>query len=161
MFNFINSVKKLAGLSKKDNKQPQSTPEESKKALSAKIDKISGLLNDLTGQVVNEYKTIREKSKNLSETNLKLGMKYLEEGNLSEAIFRFKITKKFWPDNYEAQYQLIICLVLDEQFEEAEKLMNELSAKSPEYKTKIEQNFGAREQSSEEVRQENGLSENT
>lgn len=141
MFNIFKSVKKLVG-SGKDLGKDQDQSTEDKNILSEKIGKLSNLFDDGLNYVVSEYTSIKEKSKDLSATNLNLGMKYLEEGNINEAIFRFKITKKFWPDNYEAWYQLIICLILKEKFEEAEKLMRELSEKSPEYKAKIEEKFG-------------------
>ena len=83
----------------------------------------------------------KKKIQDLSKTNYNLGIKHLEEGNLKEAIFRFKITKKFWPHNYEAYYELIYCLILENEFEEAQKVIDELLEKSPDYKERIDQLF--------------------
>ncbi|MFT7098836.1 MAG: tetratricopeptide (TPR) repeat protein [Rickettsiales bacterium] len=99
--------------------------------------KISGAVDNFFSKAVEEFGSIMEKSKDLSSTNYNLGMKYLDEGNIKEAIFRFKITKKFWPDNHEAYYQLIVCFVLQGKTEKAKKVADELLKIAPQYRGKI------------------------
>jgi len=141
MFDIIRSIKKITGLHKKEpveNKEPKVSTAQS---LERKIDKISHFMDNLFSWAVVEYQTIKNKSKDLSKTNYELGIKHLENGNLREAIFRFKITKKFWPENYEAYYELIYCLIMEGDFEEAQKVIEELLEKRPDYKEKIDQLF--------------------
>ncbi|MFT5703001.1 MAG: tetratricopeptide (TPR) repeat protein [Rickettsiales bacterium] len=135
MLNILKSVKKFAGFDKKT--EPVKT-QSSKEIIGNKINKISDFFGSSLDNAVEEFKNIRAKSKNLYTTNYDLGSKYLEEGNLKEAIFRFRITKKLFPKKYEAHYQLIICLVLNGNFNKAEKLMIELLEEAPEYKEKID-----------------------
>ena len=107
---------------------------------------------------VKEITDIRQKSKNLRETNYQLGLKHIEKGNLPEAIFRFRFIKKFWPDLFDAYYQLAYCLVLNKKYLEASEVLKELLIKDPAYdpkaqemlthieliiKSKQEQNFDA------------------
>ena len=72
-----------------------------------------------------------------------------EYWNIKEAIFRFKITKKFWPQNYEAYYELIYCLLLEGEFESAQKVIDDLLEKSPDYKERIDQLLSPEEPDSE------------
>ncbi len=139
MFDIIRSIKKITGLHKKEQveiKDPEQPPVE---VLSHKIDKISNFFDSTWAYIAVEFEIIREKFKDLSKANYDLGMKHLDEGNIKEAIFRFKITKKFWPNNYEAYYQLIYCLFLEHEFEAAQKIIDELLEKNPSYKAKIDQ----------------------
>ena len=131
MFDIFRSVKRITGFGKKSE-----NPEKS--VIQDKTEKVSGFFNKLIEQILEEIENIREKSKNLEETNLNLGISHLEKGNLKEAIFRFKITKKFWPKCYEAYYQLIVCLILSHKLTEAEKVKNELLTKKPSYQHKID-----------------------
>ncbi len=141
MFDIIRSIKRITNLGgKPDVKKVNPASEENH--LGGKLDKLSGFFDKLLNRVVTEYHSIREKSQDLSATNYNLGMKHLEDGDLKEAIFRFKITKKFWPKNYDAYYQLIICLILNHNFDEAQKVIDELLEKSPSYKEKIDQILG-------------------
>lgn len=133
-----------------DQPQDQTTPESKENTqndLTKKLDNLSGFIHKSFAYFIVEYRIIKEKLKDLSRTNYDLGMKHLEEGNIKEAIFRFKITKKFWKDNYDAYYQLIYCLILDNKFEAAQKVIDELLQRNPGSKTKIDQLFsGTQEQ---------------
>lgn len=145
MFDIVRSIKRIAGFdNKKPNQEKAELPDlpNKKHFLDRKIEEVSSFFGNTCDGIVTEFNSIKEKSKNLSATNYDLGMQYLEEGNLKEAIFRFKITKKFWPDNYEAYYQLIICLILNYDFDEAQKVIDELLEKNPNYKEKIDQLTG-------------------
>jgi tetratricopeptide (TPR) repeat protein len=141
MFDIIRSIKKITGLSKPETPEivePKVAPVQ---ALENKIDKLSNFIDHLFAYVTLEYQVIKDKLKDLSKTNYDLGIKHLEQGNLKEAIFRFKITKKFWPQNYEAYYELIYCLVMENELEEAQKVIDDLLKKSPDYKERIDQLF--------------------
>ncbi len=83
-----------------------------------------------------EILIIRSKCKNLRETNYNLGLKHLENGNLSDAIFRFRFTKKFWPDLFDAHYQLAYSLVLNKELHKAKDVLEELLIKKPDYPEK-------------------------
>ena len=103
----------------------------------AKVNGFFDFLGNKFENVVREFGEIREKAKDLSTTNYKLGLKHLEKGNLSEAVFRFKMVKKFWPENYEAYYQLAYALVLSKKMIEARKVIDELLAKDRSYEPKV------------------------
>lgn len=126
---------------------PKLVPIEQKQDTKTNInisDKVSSLFNSLNSKtklLVEEFKTIQEKCKDLPKTNYDLGMKYLESGNLAEAIFRFKVIKKFWPNYYDAYYQLTYCLIIDGKFKEAELVIIDLLSKNPEYTSKIKELF--------------------
>ena len=142
MFDIIRSVKRIAGLGKKPDVEAAVNTAPEEHPLGTKLDKLSGFFDQIFDRLLTEYHSIKEKSQDLSATNYVLGMQHLEDGNLKEAIFRFKITRKFWPKNYDAYYQLIICLILNRDFEEAQKVIDELLEKSPNYKEKIDQILG-------------------
>lgn len=74
---------------------------------------------------------MREKMKNLRQTNVDLGKKHIEKGNISDAIFRFKFTKFFWPDCYESYYYLAYCYALKKKNKQAEIILRELIVKEP------------------------------
>jgi len=87
----------------------------------------------------NEFFSLRNKVKNLRETNYSVGLRHLEKGNLSEAIFRFRFMKKFWPDFFDAYYQLAYCLVLDDKLFDARNVLIELLSKKPDYDPKAKE----------------------
>jgi len=60
------------------------------------VKSFSGFLSEKTDLAVKEYASIKEKSKNLVETNYKLGISHLEKGNLNDARLRFFIMTKFF-----------------------------------------------------------------
>jgi tetratricopeptide (TPR) repeat protein len=75
-----------------------------------------------------------KRSKNLSESNFKLGKKYYRNGNFSEATFRFTILTKFWPDHYEGYFMLAKSLLAQNKFRKAEKILNKLIRRKPAFK---------------------------
>lgn len=88
-------------------------------------------IDNLLSKFKDESKVIIEKCKNLLDTNYKLGMKHLEDGNLNDAIFRFRFIKKFWPDFHEAYCKLAYCLSLKGNNFEAKRILLELLEKDP------------------------------
>lgn len=101
-----------------------------------KSEKFSNFLGDKFEQAKNEILEVRAKCSNLRETNYRLGLKHLEKGNLSDAIFRFRFIKKFWPDLFDAQYQLAYCLILDNKAIEAKQELEELLSRQPNFDPK-------------------------
>jgi tetratricopeptide (TPR) repeat protein len=136
-----NILKKLVG---KSDKKPKEKPKSEKLAenLRKKSEELTRFLGDKMELVQEEYFSIREKTKNLRQTNYDLGMKHLENGHIDEAIIRFKIIRKFWPDVVDAQYQLAYCLVLKEKFKEAKKVLDQLLSKNPDYNQKAHDLLG-------------------
>lgn len=83
--------------------------------------------------VKKEFELIKAKSKNLLEANYQLGLRHLEKGNLSDAVFRFRIIKKFWPNHYEAYLQLANCYILTKKYYRAKAVLDELVQLNPTY----------------------------
>lgn len=108
--------------------------------------RLGSLLKNKTGQFSDfisqkyddaweELSIIREKCKDLRQTNYELGLMHLENGHLSEAIFRFRIIKRFWPNCFDAHYQLAYCLALKEKYPAAKKVLISLLEKDPSSET--------------------------
>ena len=76
---------------------------------------ISQLFQNILVKIKEEFEIIKEKSKNLLQTNLELGLKHLSEGNLSDARFRFAIMIRFWPKFSESYYQKAYIELLQNQ----------------------------------------------
>lgn len=125
-------VKRIFG--KSDEKE--SGAEKMATSLRAKSEKLTQFLGDKFQLVQEEIASLKEKSQNLRETNYNLGLKHLENGRLTDAIFRFRLIKKFWPDLFDAHYQLAYCLVLDDKLDEAKNVLEELLSKNPSYDQK-------------------------
>lgn len=132
------TIKKIFG-----RKPKEKEPKEPKISIGQKIqNKASGALDFFkrkTEEIQNEFGNIRSKMSNLLETNYNLGLKHLEKGNISDAIFRFRFIKKFWPECYDAHYQLAYALVLNKRPYEAKKILLTLLAKKPNYDIKAQE----------------------
>ncbi|MFZ9469544.1 MAG: hypothetical protein ACO26G_00620 [Rickettsiales bacterium] len=76
---------------------------------------ITQLFQNILVKIKEEFEIIKEKSKNLLQTNLELGLKHLSEGNLSDARFRFAIMIRFWPKFSESYYQKAYIELLQNQ----------------------------------------------
>jgi hypothetical protein len=111
-------------------------------------DKISGKIKDNLNRfsqfvmqkkdfALKEFFTIKEKSKNLIETNYKLGISHLEKGNLSDARMRFFLMTKFWPKFHDSHYQLAYILSLQQEHLKAKKVIEDLIAKNNEIDPKF------------------------
>jgi len=93
-------------------------------------------IQDRIEESKSEFGDIKSKMSNLLETNYQLGLRHLAKGNISDAIFRFRFIKKFWPNCFDAYYQLAYCLVLNKRVFEAKKILKELLEKDPNYDPK-------------------------
>jgi hypothetical protein len=122
-------------LGKKSEKEEKSEKIASK--IKNNVKNFSGFLSEKTDLALKEYASIKEKSKNLVETNYKLGISHLEKGNLSDASLRFFIMTKFWPQFYEAHYQLAYVLILKEKPLKAKKVLEDVLSKNAELDPKF------------------------
>ena len=122
-------------LGKESSKESSSTKIASK--IQKNIGNFSEFLSEKKELAEKEFYSIKEKSKNLVETNYKLGISHLEKGNLSDASFRFFIMTKFWPKFYEAYYQLAYIAMLRDKPYKAKKILDNLIAKNAELDPKF------------------------
>ena len=100
-------------------------------SLKDKSGQFSDFLSKKYDDAWDELSIIKEKCKDLRQTNYELGLMHLEKDNLSEAIFRFRLIKRFWPNFFEAHYQLAYCLALKEKYPAAKKVLKLLLKKDP------------------------------
>lgn len=103
-----------------------------------KSEKFFNIAKETFEKAHNEIFVIRGKLQNLRQVNYDLGMKHLENGHLKDAIFRFRFIKKFWPDHFDAYYQLAYCLALRKKPQEAKIIIEELLSKKPDYSSKAQ-----------------------
>jgi tetratricopeptide (TPR) repeat protein len=96
----------------------------------SKIKKILNKIDDFFKKIVDSVKYFIKNTKyklnNLYETNYNNGIKYLENGHIWDATFRFKMIKKFWPNKFEAQCKYAICLLILNMPKDAENLLNDI-----------------------------------
>ncbi len=121
-------------LFKKSAKKPE--PEQKTNLsvnLREKSQEISNALLNRLDLVKSELLTMKDKCGNLLETNYNLGLRHIEKGNLSDAIFRFRFIRKFWPHHHDSLYQLAYCLILKQKPLEAKKILEELMEKDPNH----------------------------
>lgn len=112
-------INKITG--KKSKKEIRD--EEFASKIFAESSKISGFINNIIKNIINEIKTIRNKSKNLLETNYQLGLSHIQKGNLNDAKLRFAIIIRFWPNFHEAYYQkAYVEMLLKKPFEAMETI---------------------------------------
>lgn len=129
-------------ITKKILKKPEETQKQNNKAegLASKLinssEKFSEFLEKKFHSAQEEFFSIKEKCQNLQETNYKLGLKHLEKGNLSEAIFRFRLIKKFWPNSFDSYYYLAYSLALKGKLAAAKEILTELLIKNPDFDPK-------------------------
>lgn len=141
---------------KKSNKEekPDKAQELAEKLRKKSQELSEGLINKIE-DVKKDLHEMKQKYDNLLETNYKLGLKHIENGNIAEAIFRFRFIKKFWPEHYDSYYHLAYCLVLNKKPTEAKKILEELMSKNPQHpqgrelldliNSDIAENFGAQD----------------
>ncbi|MDX2083144.1 MAG: tetratricopeptide repeat protein [Rickettsiales bacterium] len=102
-------------------------------SLRQKSKELSEIFREKLDEMKEELLIMKEKCGNLLETNYLLGLKHIENGNLFEATFRFRLIKKFWPQHYDSYYQLAYCLVLRKKSDKAKQVLTELMQKEPQH----------------------------
>lgn len=130
--------KKILGRSRdKENKKS----EESKisTSLHDKASKVQKFLEERFEFAHEEFYVIKKKLEDLRETNYNQGLKYLERGDVRDAIFRFRIVKKFWPDLLDAHYYLAYALMLNKKPLKAKVILQELLQHHPDYDHKAQE----------------------
>jgi hypothetical protein len=83
------------------------------------VDKASDGASKCIKSATDNFSQMREKSKNLLQTNLDLGLKHLNAGNISEAHFRFFIVTKLWPKCEDGLYYYANTLFLKQNYAKA------------------------------------------
>ena len=116
-------IKKFLGYRNNDNSNLKSKGGNIAKSISKSIDKFAI-----------DLRLMAKKSKNLSDSNFKLGKKYYRRKNYSEAAFRFYILIKFWPEHIEGHFMLAKCLLAQGKFKKAEIILNKLVRRKPALK---------------------------
>lgn len=78
-------------------------------------------------KIPHTVKTYRAKLQNLGETNLNLAIYHYQNRNLNDAIFRFKVVEKYFPNlaNNDFNYYMGRCYLEKGNAEEAEKYLND------------------------------------
>ena len=117
---------KLIG-SLKNRKKPDSL-----KKVDERVEKFYQFLGDKIDLAKDEYQIIKEKSKNLKDTNYNLALHHVEKGNIGEALFRLKILLKFWPGHVEAIYLKAHCLAHKKKFIKAKQVLENLIQNYPD-----------------------------
>lgn len=131
----VGLFKKALGIKDSDNKDKEIVKKPSTKE---RFHQTLNLIEDKVSNALSESQIVREKLKDLQKTNYDLAIEHLRNGNIKEAIFRFKIVRKFWPQNYAAHLDLIYCyLILDEE-ENANDAIDYLLYLEPELELEIE-----------------------
>jgi Flp pilus assembly protein TadD len=123
---FIKQIKKVLDFKKDD------------KSTLNKVEKGVDFISQKMTLAISESKVIAEKLKDLHKTNYDLGLTHLNNGNFKEAIFRFKIVRRFWPKNYECHLKLIYCYFVREEAYKADRAIERLLILEPAFKGKIE-----------------------
>ena len=119
----FNTIKESLGYKTKKNKNPNTY-----------IHKIYSHIKKSSYKFIIDIRLMLRKSKDLPESNFKLGNKYFRRGNFKEASFRFWILIKFWPNYYEGYFMLAKSLLAQNKFKKAEKTLNKLIRRKPVFK---------------------------
>jgi hypothetical protein len=93
-----------------------------------KAGKAFNFLREKTYLAKDEFYIILGKLKNLREANYNLGIMHLEKGNINDAIFRFKLMTKFWPDDQRSYYYLAYCLTVKNELLKAKIVLEKFKS---------------------------------
>lgn len=133
MFGRVKSIIAGKNLSKNSsNKKPSAS------AIKDGANKVSSLVKDGLVNFVSDLKIMREKSKDLLKTNVNLGLKHLNDDNISDAIFRFRVVSIFWPNYVKTYYYLAHCYILKNRYRKADIAIKKLLEMDPTYSSKVQ-----------------------
>jgi predicted TPR repeat methyltransferase len=99
---------------------------------------IANIYNNITNsydELMMLFKNSKEKIKDLITTNFDLGVYHFKQGNISDAIFRFKLVIYFRPTKLIAYYYLAKCMIIKNNPEKAISIL----------KKSIENGYGCEE----------------
>jgi tetratricopeptide (TPR) repeat protein len=120
---FIKKIKNILGF--RSNNQ---------KTVNQSVGNILKFFSKSINKFIIDLKLMSRRSKNLADSNFKLGNKYYRKGNYSEASFRFWILIKFFPEHTEGHFMLAQSLLAQNKFQRAEKVLETLVRKKPAFK---------------------------
>lgn len=84
---------------------------------------LSNLVKKLN-KIKEECISTKEKLKDLPSTNMNLALFHMEKGNISDAIFRFKLVNRFFDkNNFKSYYNLARCYYMKDEPEKALKTL--------------------------------------
>ena len=129
--------KMISGRNKDKDEEPKSKITPSVTGIKIGLSRIWGLVAKYFSDTANEIKVMKEKSKNLLQTNVALGLKHLNNDMISDAIFRFKIITIFWPNFVKSYYYLAHCYILKKKYKKAEDSIKKLLEMDPSYDSKV------------------------
>lgn len=89
------------------------------------IKEISQNAKNLAKAQIEEVSVIRQKLRDLKNTNVNLGIKHYDHGFLDDCIFRFKLVKRIWPDVAVANYYIGRSYVEKFQYEKASSYIDD------------------------------------
>lgn len=96
-------------------------------------DKIKPFIVKSAKQAIEEWKIAREKMKDIPGTNYELALLHMKNGNLDDAILRFKMVIFLTPEKAEAYYNLARCLVMVGDNESAEENLTKALSFKPDF----------------------------
>lgn len=99
--------------------------------------KVASLISSYFVNLFSDIKVMKVKSKNLLQTNINLGLKHLNNDNISDAIFRFRIIAFIWPNHIKTYYYLAHCYIIKQNFYKAQKYLKILLQMDPSYESKV------------------------
>ncbi len=99
-----------------------------------KISDFKKFISELKSKI-NEFKI---KSKNLKKTNYELGIYHFNLGNINDAIFRFKILKKFGYQSEDLEYLLGRCYFEKNKFKKARECFEKCYNKKSKFFEEID-----------------------
>lgn len=108
--------------------------------MKAKIEKLYGEVVHLPRRIKalyefthEEYYNIKEKLKDLANTNYQLGLYHLNQENFLDAKIRFFLVTKLKPELASAHYQLALCYTISGNLPKAKKLLEQTLSIDPSF----------------------------
>lgn len=132
---FKKIAKMITGRSRSSDSQSKIAPSASE--VKEGFSKVFGLITKYFSDTVAEIKIMKEKSNNLLQTNVSLGLRHLNNDMISDAIFRFKIITIFWPNFVKSYYYLAHCYTLKKKYSKAENSIKKLLEMDPSYESRV------------------------
>jgi tetratricopeptide (TPR) repeat protein len=94
------------------------------KKFASGLTNISLSLKNFTKESIQDFIINLQKLKKLKATNIDLGRYHLNEGRITDALFRFNLIKYLWRDDQEIMKYLGIAYLLKEEYEKARYYFN-------------------------------------
>jgi predicted TPR repeat methyltransferase len=94
---------------------------------------ISVFFKEQLKDVIEKYKTSSVKLQDIPGTNYNLGLYHMKQGNLGDAIMRFKMVNYLKPENIDSFYNLGRCLILNGENKKAKEALQKVLEKNQEH----------------------------